>query len=306
MSTVTNSVSRANELLSRWVRRYRGTRVGTALLLGPALVCIAFLVLVPALLLVRYSFYPFVDGQILDGFTLANYARIADIPLYLSVALRTIKLSIYVTIVAFLLAFPLAYAAVRTGGWLGRLIVLSAFAPLTIDVVIRSFGWHVLLSNDGLIQSFLVALPLVSAANPPKLLYNELAIVVGMTHIILPFVVFPIINVLHTIPPELEEAARDLGANRLTTIRLVVLPLALPGIVSGLLMGFLLTMASYVTPSILGGKIKVLPTIITTQVTTTNNWPFAGALSMILLVVAIVVIVGYHRAQLRMSGGSSE
>jgi ABC-type spermidine/putrescine transport system permease subunit I len=123
-----------------------------------------------------------------------------------------------------------------------------------------------------------------------------------MTHIILPFVVFPIINVLHTIPRELEEAARDLGANRLTTARKVVLPLALPGIMAGLLMGFLLTMASYVTPSILGGKITVLPTMIVSQVTGSNNWPFAGALSMILLVVAILVIVGYHRARLQLRG----
>lgn len=306
MSTISSSVSEANEAVSSFIREYRGTRLGTALLLAPALIAILFLIIVPALLLIRYSFYSFVDGEIIRAFTLANYTRIFDVSLYISVTIRTVKIALYVSLVTFLLGFPLAYAAVRTGGWLGRIIVLSTFAPLTIDIVIRSFGWFVLLNDGGLVQTGLVFLPFISAENPPSLLFNELAIVIGMTHIILPFVVFPIINVLHTIPRDLEEAARDLGANRLTTVRKVVLPLALPGIMAGLLMGFLLTMASYVTPSILGGKIKVLPTIIVTQVTGSNNWPFAGALSMILLVVAIFVIVGYHRARLRLQGDSNE
>jgi ABC-type spermidine/putrescine transport system permease subunit I len=274
-------------------------------LLAPALLAILLLVILPAVLLVRYSFYSFVTGEIIRDITLANYRRIVDVPLYLSITVRTVEIAAYVTVVTFLLGFPLAYAAVRSGGWLGRIIVLSAFAPLTIDIVIRSFGWFVLLNDGGLVQTVLTLLPVFSAANPPKLLFNELAIVIGMTHIILPFVVFPIINVLHTIPRDLEEASRDLGANRLTTIWKVILPLAMPGIMSGLLMGFLLTMASYVTPSILGGKIQVLPNIIVAQVTGSNNWPFAGALSMILLVIAIFVIVGYHRARLGVKGGSA-
>ena len=305
MSAITSSVSRANEAASSVVRKYRGTRVGTALLLAPALLAILFLIVIPGLLLVRYSFYSFEQGVIIRDVTLANYARILDVPLYLSVTVRTVTIATYVTLVTFLLGFPLAYAAVRTGGLLGRVIVLSAFAPLTIDVVIRSFGWFVLLNDGGLVQTALVALPVFSESNPPTLLFNELAIVVGMTHIILPFVVFPIINVLHTVPPELEEAARDLGANRLQTARYVVFPLALPGIMAGLLMGFLLTMASYVTPSILGGKIKVLPTIIVNSITGSNNWPFAGALAMILLAVAILVIVGYHQVRLQLRRAES-
>jgi len=300
MSAITSSVSRANEAASSVIRKYRGTRTGTVLLLAPALLAILVLIVIPALLLVRYSFYSFDQGEIIRDVTLANYARILDVPLYLSVTVRTVTIAAYVTLVTFLLGFPLAYAAVRTGGLLGRVIVLSAFAPLTIDIVIRSFGWFVLLNDGGLVQTVLVTLPVFSESNPPTLLFNELAIVIGMTHIILPFVVFPIINVLHTIPPELEEAARDLGANRLQTARYVVFPLALPGIMAGLLMGFLLTMASYVTPSILGGKIKVLPTIIVNNITGSNNWPFAGALAMILLAVAILVIVGYHQVRLRL------
>jgi ABC-type spermidine/putrescine transport system permease subunit I len=232
MSTINSPVTRANETVSSFIRKYRGTRIGTALLLAPALLAILCLIILPALLLVRYSFYSFAGGEIIRDVTLANYARILDVPLYLAVTVRTVKIAVYVTLVTFLLGFPIAYAAVRTGGWLGRVIVLSAFAPLTIDIVIRSFGWFVLLNDGGLVQTALVALPFVSESSPPSLLFNELAIVIGMTHIILPFVVFPIINVLHTIPPELEEAARDLGANRLQTARSVVLPPAMPGTLS--------------------------------------------------------------------------
>lgn len=295
--SVKSQIRNADERISGVIRRYRGTRVGTALLLVPGLLVVFALLVIPALILIRYSFFPFDAGRIQPGITLENYRRVFRIPLYVSITIRTIRISIVVTILAFLIGFPLAYAAVRTGGRLGRVIVLATFAPLTIDLVIRSFGWFVLLGNDGVIRTSLGWTIFAFAEEPPQLIHTEVAIILGMTHVILPFMVFPIINVLHTIPVELEEAARDLGASRLGAIRHVVLPLAMPGIVAGMLMAFLLTMAAYVTPAILGGTIEVLPTLLTNLITTSRNWPFAGALSMILLVVAVVVIVGYHQVR---------
>ncbi|MFP9060392.1 ABC transporter permease [Natrialbaceae archaeon A-chndr2] len=295
--TANSLLSTLSDRLSSFIRTHGETRLGSTLMLGPALLTVFLLMVVPALLLIRYSFLPFEDGAIGNGFTLDNYRRIGSISLYLNVTIRTVRIAVAVTVFSFLLAFPLAYTAVRKGGLLGRIIVLSAFAPLTIDLVIRSFGWYALLSTGGLVQSALVATPLFTEETAPQLLYNELSIIIGMTHVILPFVVFPIVNVLHTIPPSLEEAARDLGANRLTVFRTIIFPLALPGIAAGLLMAFLLTMAAYVTPAILGGRIEVLPTIITSLITGSNNWPFASALSIILIVVAIVIIVAYHHVR---------
>lgn len=286
-----------NERGSALIRRYRGTRVGTAALLMPAALIVTVLLVVPAVILIRYSFFPFVDGSIQSGWTLANYERIGSISLYQRVTVRTIRISVVVTLLCVLIGFPLAYAAVRTGGWLGRIIVLSTFAPLTIDLVIRSFGWFVLLDDNGPVREGLASTLWILGGEPPSLINNEIGIIIGLTHVMLPFMVFPIISVLHTVPATLEEAARDLGANRLQTIRLVVLPLSLPGVVAGMLMVFLLTMAAYVTPAILGGTVEVLPTLLTDMITTSRNWPFAGALSMILLVVAVVVIAGYHRVR---------
>ncbi len=290
------ALDRINEGGSALIRKYGGTRTGTIALLLPALLIVVALLVIPALILIRYSFLPFVDGQIGSGVTLANYERITNISLYSRVTFRSIRVSVAVTLLTVLIGFPLAYAAVRTGGLLGRIIVLSTFAPLTIDLVIRSFGWFVLLDDNGPIRGGLDS-TLFFFGEPPSLIGNEIGMIIGLTHVMLPFMVFPIVSVLHTIPPSLEEAARDLGANRLNSFRLVVLPLALPGLVAGMLMVFLLTMAAYVTPAILGGTAEVLPTLLTDLITTSRNWPFAGALSMILLVIAIAVIAGYHRVR---------
>jgi ABC-type spermidine/putrescine transport system permease subunit I len=298
--TARRAVADLNEAGSSYVRQLRGTRLGRAGLLGPAFVLIAALMIVPTLILIGFSFNPFVNGEVVPGFTLEHYRRALLEPFYRGVLVRTIRVAAVVTLLTFLLGFPLAYAAVRAGGWVGKLIVVATLAPLTIDLVVRSFGWFILLSRNGLVNSTLVALGLVPAGDVPQLLFNELAIVIGLTHVMLPFMVFPLISVIHTIPRSYEEAAANLGANRLTTFRTVVFPLALPGITAGVLITFIVTMASYVTPAILGGDVKVIPVVITDTFTSTSNWPFASALSMILVVVATVVIVGYQRVIVRL------
>lgn len=289
----------ANESLSSIIRRYRGTWIGKTVLLLPALVIISLLMIFPGLILVDYSFNPFVGGEVVTGFTLAHYRRALLRPLYQGIIFRTVRIAAIVTVLDFALGFPLAYAAVRKGGLIGKLIVVSTLAPLTIDLVVRSFGWFVLLSQGGLVNSVLIWLGLVPKESPPQLLFNELGIVIGLTHVMLPFMVFPLINVLHTIPRSLEEAARNLGANRFTVFTRIIFPLALPGISAGVLITFVVAMASYVTPAILGGSVKVVPVVITDTFTSTSNWPFASAMSMILVVVALLVIVGYQHVRLR-------
>lgn len=285
----------ANENVSSVIRRYGHTTLGKTVLLVPAAVIVFFLMVLPTVILLEFSFNPFVSGEVVSGFTLAHYQRALGRALYQNIIVRTVRIAAIVTVLDFLLGFPLAYAAVRKGGLVGKLIVVSTLAPLTIDLVVRSFGWFVLLSGNGLVNSLLIWLGLASPDNPPQLLFNELGIVIGLTHVMLPFMVFPLINVIHTIPESLEEAARNLGANRFTVFARVLFPLALPGISAGVLITFVVTMASYVTPAILGGDVKVVPVVITDTFTSTSNWPFASALSMILVVIALFVIVGYQR-----------
>lgn len=288
-------IAAIDESLSVQVRRLRSRPAGKWLLLFPSFVIIALLLILPAIVLLDFSFNQFVGGQIVGGFTLEHYTRAIFEDFYQTIFVRTVRIALVVTVLDFLLGFPLAYAAVREGGWKAKLIVISTLAPLTIDLVVRSFGWFVLLSDSGLVVTALGRLGLVSTANPPELLFNETGIIIGLTHVMLPFMVFPIMNVLQTIPPSYEEAARNLGASRFTVFRTVLFPLALPGISAGVLITFIVSMAAYVTPAILGGGVKVVPVIITETFLTTSNWPFASALSMLLVVIALVVIVGYHR-----------
>lgn len=289
------AIGDADESLSAVIRRYANTRWGMFALLFPALAVILGLMMIPTLLLLSYSVKPFVGGEIMAGFTLAHYRMIFSSNLHQTIILRTLRIAAVVTILDFALGFPLAYAAVRKGGLMGKTIVIATLAPLTIDLVVRSFGWFILLSGNGIVNGLLGTLGLINPQNPPKLLFNEIGIIIGLTHVMLPFMVFPIINVLHTIPRSYEEAARNLGANRLTVFRTVIFPLALPGISAGVLITFIVSMAAYVTPTILGGGVKVVPVVITNAFTSTGNWPFASALSMLLVVLALVVILGYNR-----------
>lgn len=293
-------LSRLNEGASAFIRENRRSTLGMGLLLLPALVFVVLSMVFPTLILFDYSFNPFVDGSIVSGFTLAHYERALGVDLYQNILFRTVRIAVIVTVLDFLLGFPLAYAAVRKGGLVGKLIVISTLAPLTIDLVVRSFGWFVLLSGNGLVPTLLTELGLFEEA--PKLLFNETGIIIGLTHVMLPFMVFPIVNVMHTIPRSLEDAARNLGANRFTVFARVLFPLALPGISAGVLITFIVAMASYVTPAILGGGVKVIPVTITDTVTSSSNWPFGSALSIILVVIALFVILGYQRAMKRISG----
>lgn len=285
----------ANENVSSVIRQYGDTRLGKYSLLVPAAIVIFVLMVLPTVILLRFSFQPFVSGEVVTGFSYEHYTRALGRNLYQTTIVRTVRIAAIVTVLTFMLGFPLAYAAVRKGELLGKLIVVCTLAPLTIDLVVRSFGWFVLLSGNGLVPTLFTQTGLASPDNPPQLLFNELGIIIGLTHVMLPFMVFPIINVIHTIPKSLEEAARNLGANRLTVFTRVLFPLALPGISAGVLITFVVTMASYVTPAILGGDVKVVPVVITDTFTSTSNWPFASALSMILVVIALIVIVGYQR-----------
>lgn len=298
ISELKGGMDSVNESLSSFIRRYRGTRAGKWGLLVPTLILITIFLIVPTILLLRYSVQPYVDGSIQTGWTLSNYTRGLTTPLYQTYLFRSVRVAFFTTLFAFLLGFPLAYTAARKGGLLGTVIVLATLAPLTIDLVIRSFGWYVLLSRGGLIQSAFALTPFFTEQTAPTLLFTEPAVIVGLTHVLLPYMVFPIISIVHTIPQSLEEAASDLGASRFTVFVKVILPLSLPGVSAGVLIVFLAAMASYVTPRLLGGTFKVLATEITRLIITSNNWPFASALAAMLVAVAVLVITLYYRTQL--------
>lgn len=292
-----------NESLSHYIESYADTSYGALVLLLPAALVLLFLLLLPTALILRMSLNVFRDGTVVASeFTLSNYTEVMTDSYYRTVLFRTLKIAVIVTLVDFLLGFPLAYAAVRGSRLLGGIIVVATLAPLSIDLIIRTYGWYVLLGEGGLVPEILVAIGPWTAENPPTLIFNEAGIILGLIHVLLPFMVFPIMNVIHTIPYSYEEAARNLGANRFVVFYRVLLPLALPGIAAGTLIVFTNTVAAYVTPSILGGGVQTLAVVITETFQTSSNWPLGSTLAIVLVVLALIVIGMYQRVLSRLEG----
>ncbi|MER8996011.1 ABC transporter permease [Mesorhizobium sp. M0678] len=257
------------------------------------------LLLLPLLLLLFFSFlYPvgrMLVGSLFDpDFTLDNYVRMFVEPLYLKVLLRTLWIAFATTLCAFLLGYPVAYAMARAGGRLTLCIAACVLIPLWTSVLVRSYAWIILLQRNGILNNILTETGILE--QPLRLIYTEGAVMIAMTHVLMPFMILPIYGALRTIPKELPQAAANLGAGVFAIFFKVTLPLSLPGVFAGTLMTFILALGFYVTPAMVGGpQTMMMATLIGQQTTVLFNWPFAGALATVLLVVTLVLTFIFRR-----------
>jgi len=228
-------------------------------------------------------------------FTLEHYQRAVSEPVYMRVMFRTLRIALFVTALALLLAWPLAWVMSRSKG-LGLTLLLAAILmPLWTSVLVRTYAWVVILQRNGVINNLLEAAGVIDV--PLRLLYTEVAVVIAMAHVLLPFMVLPIYASLRGIPDDYIRAAQMMGATAWPTFREVVLPLSAPGITSGCLMVFLLAVGFFVTPSLIGGPQQMMiSTLVSQQVREMLNWPFAGALVGILLVFVIMLVLLFKRS----------
>lgn len=274
------------------------------LALAPALVLIGALFLVPLLRLAQLSVtdrYP----EPSELFTLANYLSAFSRPFHRNALLTSLQLSAIVTAITLVLGYPLALYLVRSSSRYKALVLLAIISPLLISVVVRSIGWLVLLGREGVINQLLLALHLID--EPRQLLFNFTAVVIGEVNILLPFMVLSITTSLSQIPPSLEEAASVLGAGAVRRFVFVTLPLSSPGMVSGAVIVFILTMGSYVTPQMLGGgKVNVITTDIYSRVMVDFDWPMGSALAIVTLLCTIAVVLLMNRVQARMLGDAPQ
>ena len=216
----------------------------------PAAVLLAFFVL-PNALLLSASFLKSEAQQLTDELTLDNYRFLFTRPLYLEVFLRTFIVGLAVGVIDVVLGFPLAYFLVRTNSrWKGLLIALS-LAPLLASVVVRTYGWYIILNRFGVANDVLLGLGVISERI--AFMPSTGAIIIGLAHALLPYTVLTIMGSLNGINPNLESAAMSLGASRTRTFFNVVLPLSLPGIAGGFILVFSIAISAYATPAILGG-----------------------------------------------------
>ena len=259
-------------------------------LLSPSLMLLLGAFLAPLAFLVPVSFRPYVPGRgIGEGFTGEHYIRFFTDLYYLEIFGRTILLGAIVTTMTLLVGYPLAYFLARTKSrWRSWLTILVVF-PLLLNLVVRTFGWIALLANRGLINETLSAVGLIEG--PLRLMFNFTGLLIGLTHIFLPFMVLLLVSAIQTIDRSVEEAARVLGASWSETFLKVTLPLSTPGILSGSILVFVLTISALVTPRLLGGPTyKVMSTLIYEQFMSLLNWPRGSAMATILTVVAIAII----------------
>lgn len=263
--------------------------LGAVLLLAPAVLFFLVVFVVPVGLMIRYSFYQQTQtGDLTASATLANYVRLASVDLYRTVVMTTVRVSLWTTAIAMLLAYPLALVMVRGHRMVGRALTVIVLAPLLINVVVRTYAWRVILANgeNGVLNWTLAHFGL----GPVQLLYTEWAIIIGSVHVFLPMMVLPLSAALGKINPAVEEAAATLGASSFAVFRRVTLPLSMPGLAVGATLVFSLTASSFVTPALLGGNFaKMLGTLVEEQILVVFDWPFGAAIATLLTVLVMVV-----------------
>lgn len=259
----------------------------------PATVLLVFFVL-PNALLLSASFLKTEAQQLTNQPTLDNYQFLLTRPLYLQVLWRTLIVGLGVGVIDVLLGYPLAYFLVRTRSrWKGLLIALS-LAPLLASVVVRTYGWYIILNRFGVANDLLLGLGVIDQRI--AFMPSTGAIVVGLAHALLPYTVLTIMGSLGGIHPNLELAAMSLGASRFRTFVNVVLPLSLPGIAGGFILVFSIAISAYATPAILGGPAtQVAATAIYNFMMVLLDWSIGAALAVILIVSSMLLLYAAAR-----------
>jgi putative spermidine/putrescine transport system permease protein len=260
-----------------------------ALLLLPALGFLFFFLLVPSITLLGSSVLTqSPTGDIGLPATLEHYDRLLFSPAYQRVVLRTLSISLWTSVISIVLAYPLAMVIAYGRPALSRLTMLVVVAPLVVSVIVRCYGWQLLLGNSksGVVNWLLASL----SSNPAsiKVMYTEWAVIIASVHVFLPLIVLPIATSLARISPFLIEAARMLGAPPWRAFLRVTLPLSAPGLTAGVTIVFALTAASFVTPQLVGGtKGSMLGILLEQQAMTVFDWPMTGAIASVMVAIAL-------------------
>jgi putative spermidine/putrescine transport system permease protein len=273
------------------MRRERRRDLAGLGLLSPMLLVLLVAFLLPVASLVPTSLRPYIPGRgIGEGWTFGHYARAVTDPFYVEILLRTVGLGLVVTLLTLVVGYPLAYVLARsTSRWRHWLTLLVVF-PLLLNLVVRTFGWIALLARRGLVNQWLIGLGVTE--EPLRLMFNFTGLLIGLTHIFLPFMVLVLVAVIQNIPRDLEEAARVLGAGWWSGFRHVTLPLSAPGILSGSILVFVLTISALVTPRLLGGPTyKVISTLVYEQFLQLLDWPAGSAMALVMTAIVLLLIL---------------
>ena len=240
----------------------------------------------PLLVLLLVSFS---DGLAMDAFSVAHYSKFLGDSFSLSILIDTLLLGAKATAVCLLFGLPVAWVCVHATPRLRSLLLFLVILPILTSVVVRTFAWIVILGQQGILNKAFLSLGLIDS--PLRLLFSEVGVVMVLAQVQMPLMVLPLITTLQRIDPNLAEASRALGAGHWRTFRRVILPLWLPGLVAGCILVFAACTTAFVTQTLIGGaRLVYMPLYIYQQAAGANNWPFAAAMSVLLMISVLLVV----------------
>lgn len=253
-------------------------------LIRPYLIWSAVIIVVPLLLMILYSITTGGNELVNIQFTFDNFKKIGE-PIYLDVMKKSFTLGFISVVICLILGYALAYFITRFNDSTQDLLILFVTIPMWINTLLRTYAWISLLSDNGLINSFLGLFGLT----PQTLMYTDFAVCVGLISDILPFMVIPIHTSIRKIDPSLIEASHDLGANHFQTFVRVILKMSIPGVINGVMMTFLLAISTFVIPKLLGGgQYMLIGNLIENQFISVGDWNFGSATSIILTLIILI------------------
>lgn len=271
---------------------------------------IALLALPVTLLLLIFFVAPiayiFFKSLAQDG--LKYYIKFFSDEFYRGILINTLYTALKVTVFTLILGYPTAYFLARTKMKIKNLLLIATVFPFLVSALVRAYGWMVILGENGIINQVLMGLHIIK--EPLKILYTMNGVTIGLVHLLIPYMILSIASVVQNIDPNLELAAESLGASRWQTFKKITFPLSLPGVITGCILVFTVSMTSFVTPKLLGGpKVKLMSTMVYQEVQITFNWSMATAISFVLLGAILVVLLLSNlltsKAMDRLGGGKN-
>lgn len=273
------------------LRRY----LPAALLLGPLLLFLIFFYLLPFGVLLEESLHPWPgepNGVEVEAPTIYQYVKTFESSRTSRALVRTFRISAIAVVFSFLLSYPIALLLLRVGPRLRSAILLITFISLAASLIVRNYGWLVVLADQGPVNNILVWIGVFEF--PKRMVYNERAIIVALVHYSMPFMILPIYGSLLRIPDSYWEAPRSLGANPWTTLRTIILPLSMPGIFGGSMLSFAICMSAFVTPLMLGSpSTAMVSQVAAEQLLVQLNFPWGSAIMFVLTMLTFTIVLVY-------------
>lgn len=252
----------------------------------PYIIWSFLLIALPLVLIVLYSITSGDNSLLTIHLTLDNFRKILD-PVYVSVFVKSLEMGVITTVICLVLAYPMAYFIAKFDENSQSILILLVTIPMWINTLLRTYAWISLLSDNGIVNSFLKMIGL----NPVNMMYTNFSVVMGLVCDLVPFMVIPIHTSLAKMDYSLIEAASDLGASRFKVFTKVTLKLSLPGVISGVTMVFLLSISAFVIPVLLGGhQFVLIGNLIENQFISVGDWNFGSAISVILAIVILFMM----------------